>query len=419
MPTPQQDVLTIARGGNEALAQAMAFILIGEQAADHAVYTWLGELALRRQHPIAAARWLHAALQLKPGDAAAASLLDAARNATPRQRESPGYLFIRSWGHGFWSDVDHVLTSCLLAELLGRTPVVDWGDNCLFTPLGSGINGWGQFFHPVSDADPAHLLSHDYSIWPPKWTRGNIRGPAINLLQGEHSRMSAMHFFDRDEDILVADFHTSIRLLLPWVDPPHRLYGASPLAAMRDLTRRYARPLPRITQRVDALWSGMKREGPILSVHIRGSDKSLEVSNLADVNERYPELIDHLLTMMPNGRVLLLTDSKPIAEAMRELYGERLILPEAIRVEGSTGTHFSGFTERARLGEEVLTEALLAARCDAFIGLGPSNVSAAVRHLKEWKDRTMFTAGEPIHDRIDLLLLTRPEDLDLLAGPTV
>ena len=45
--------------------------------------------------------------------------------------------------------------------------------------------------------------------------------------------------------------------------------------------------------------------------------------------------------------------------------------------------HYAGHDGR-KLGEEVVMEAFLAARCDAFLGNGASNVSTAIRHLKDW-----------------------------------
>src|ERR1700722_19722782 len=69
--------------------------------------------------------------------------LDAARGNLETLRRMPPvpvpppetgrrFVLIKAWGHGFWSEVTHVLGGLLLAEISGRIPVVHWGDKNLF-----------------------------------------------------------------------------------------------------------------------------------------------------------------------------------------------------------------------------------------------------------------------------------------------
>src|SRR5262249_51162770 len=62
---------------------------------------------------------------------------------------SQQFLVIKAWGFGFWSDVNHVLGSLLLAEITGRTPVTHWGRNSLFRD-GSGQDAFRLYFEPPS-----------------------------------------------------------------------------------------------------------------------------------------------------------------------------------------------------------------------------------------------------------------------------
>ncbi len=39
---------------------------------------------------------------------------------------SDRFLLIKSWGCGFWSDVDHVMGQLLVAEITNRIPVIYW-----------------------------------------------------------------------------------------------------------------------------------------------------------------------------------------------------------------------------------------------------------------------------------------------------
>ena len=39
------------------------------------------------------------------------------------------YIVAREWGFGFWSDMGHILSVLLIAEITGRIPVIHWGNN--------------------------------------------------------------------------------------------------------------------------------------------------------------------------------------------------------------------------------------------------------------------------------------------------
>ena len=54
--------------------------------------------------------------------------------------------------------------------------------------------------------------------------------------------------------------------------------------------------------------------------------------------------------------------------------------------------HYAGHSGTV-LGEQVILDAWLAARCDFFLGNGGSNVSVGIRHLKDWRPGTFFLIG--------------------------
>src|SRR5215213_4962540 len=94
-------------------------------------------------------------LEKNPGEPGAAGVMAelTRRVGAPRGNDlttdRARFLLIKSWGKGFWSDVDHVLGALLAAEMTRRTPIVHWGDNCLFTAPGVD-NAWAQFFEPIN-----------------------------------------------------------------------------------------------------------------------------------------------------------------------------------------------------------------------------------------------------------------------------
>src|SRR5690606_13697462 len=87
---------------------------------------------------------------------------------------------------------------------------------------------------------------------------------------------------------------------------------------------------------------------------------------------------------------------------------------EAVRATGPVGLHFREGADGRRLALEVIRDVYLAARCDAFVGLGPSNVSHMVYHLKDWPDQRCVLLGEVRHRRPNAALHT-PGMLESIA----
>ncbi|MDK9702056.1 MAG: hypothetical protein OEL20_02880 [Sulfuritalea sp.] len=79
-----------------------------------------------------------------------ASKLGLSNPNAPRTRHQNGFLLIRAWGAGFWSDVDHVLGQLLLAEITGRIPIVHWGAESLFGGT-TDEDGFALYFKRINN----------------------------------------------------------------------------------------------------------------------------------------------------------------------------------------------------------------------------------------------------------------------------
>ena len=139
--------------GEIAFAEVIArrfFLECGESAE---LWNMLGRLALKVDRPRHAIEAFEKALAINPYLKVAGKNLKAARAAAmvPLSPEpaGPRYLLIRAWGHGFWSDVDHVMGGLLLAEMTGRLPIIHWGAESLFSTDPAG-NAWTEFFEPIN-----------------------------------------------------------------------------------------------------------------------------------------------------------------------------------------------------------------------------------------------------------------------------
>lgn len=301
-----------------------------------------------------------------------------AKGADGRGRTG-GVHVIRSWGQGFWSDVDHVIGQLLVAEICGRGATVLWGENSRFrdadggTVAGLAANAWESFFEPVSAGVDGS------TFFPPKWNAGNLTIAENGAFSGPGSRIAALPFFAREEDVTVSDFHAPVVAVRHWLHREHPLFGKEASEIYRAMVAKYVKPRKEIEARVDEALRTLAIgdvSRPVIAVHVRGSDKAVEMGDMRPVHAAYHAEIARLTQRLgPETRVLLLTDWGPASTEYRAKYGKRIIETNSIRTDGKIGLHFQKQLNRRKLGEDVLFDTLLGARCDAMLGLAYSNVS--------------------------------------------
>jgi hypothetical protein len=347
--------------------------------------------------------------------------IDAVRSlidSTPPGPDKPSpstdrVLVIRSWSQGFWSDVDHVLGQLLLAEITGRTPLVHWGANSRFggpqLPRGRNAgesdpahNLWNHFFKPVSSLTLTDVLrdAKGKKFFPSKWNDANLTVMDNGAMAGPQSRIAAVSFLNRPEAIAVSDFHTPVMALMHWLPREHRMHGQPLDVIILDLIAKYLIPSDAIAARLEELAAGVHT--PTIAVHVRGSDKHVELPQLDQAATVYHQHIPALMQKFPGARVRLFTDWQPAVAEYKAKYTDRLDVADATRTSSRTGLHYQPALIGTKIGEEVLLDTLLAARCDAFVGLGYSNVSAFMKYFgrlgpKKWTDETALLLGPHLH----------------------
>lgn len=295
------------------------------------------------------------------------------------------FILIKAWGYGFWSDVDHVLGGLLLAEMTGRTPVVHWGANSLFSD-DPAANAFETFFDPVSALTIDDLASNEMDYFPPKWSASNLRSEDNAKWNGAYSRMAALYLLGRLETVIVGDFHVSIMSLQPWIKHDHFLYGLSSDGLYRYLLDKYLKPRMAILDEVDNFYNRNLADVPYIAMHVRGSDKHLELPHLEKINQEYFRMIGKL-PVESARKIFLLTDSADILSRYRQEFGDKLVSTRCLRTADDTGIHYKANSGgKSRLGIEVMVDTYLAARAERFIGNGASNVSCMVKYLRHWKE---------------------------------
>ena len=350
-------------------------------------------------------------LEKNPGEPRAAAVMAelTRRVGWPRASDQvegrERFLLIKSWGKGFWSDVDHVLGGLLAAEMTRRIPIVHWGPNCLFTAPGID-NAWTQFFEPLNRYRIGDVQRDGLTYFPPKWSAANLQQEDFIVWTGPGSRVTNLSLLNRPQDVVVADFHVAVPGLIPWIDPSSRHARRSPRELYRLRCSNFLRPTRRALDEVEAFHRQHLSRRPYVAVHLRGADKYLEQRTLGQINAQYFEHVDRLAAD-PAYRVFLLTDDSRAAEAFRQRYSDRLVLADVERSADDVGVH-SKPGDGPRRGFEVLRDTLLAARADRFIGNGASNVSAAVIHLKPWNDSADTVLLAPVRQYRTMPVLYRP-----------
>lgn len=279
--------------------------------------------------------------------------------------EDQRFLVITSRPAGFFSLFFQVVGQLHQCEGDGTTPVVFFRDDCLFWEEG-GWNGsrnpWEYYFEPVSDVSIEDLLS----------TRADLLESA-DLLQfrsadAEPNRQRGDCSASDIETITLPE-NVRISNLFNKVVPTHRPPKGELRRSLADLIRRRIVVRPEVLAKVDSFaelnFSGRR----VLGVHMRGAEHSGEIAAGRKMSMLPPFFfyreIDRYLSENADAMLFLATDSRDHFAATKGRYGERLVAYDAVRSDYGRAPHteFGG----AKVGEDVLVDALLMARADFLI----------------------------------------------------
>ncbi|EPR13824.1 O-fucosyltransferase family protein [Ruminiclostridium papyrosolvens] len=265
------------------------------------------------------------------------------------------FLLINTTGDGFWYDMHHTLSNLLLSEITQRIPVIYWGSKSMYSTDESS-NAFEQYFFPVSKYGMDELIE-------------NISG---------------------NGDIEIANRYTDMDGIICRMDETCPYFGMNSVEIYRIMLKKYIRLRPEVKKEINDFYDINMSGKDIIAVHIRGSDKILEVSHLHELNKLYPAKISAYLKVSPDAHIFLMTDCKDILSEYKNIYGDRLINTDCKRVfKNGGGVHFQEYVNNKLKGIEIIRDTWLAAKCDYFIGNGFSNVSRAVCELKDWQTQNV------------------------------
>ncbi len=313
------------------------------------------------------------------------------------------YLVSKAWGFGFFSDVFVTLSHLLLAELTGRTPVVHWGANSLFAKPGHD-NAFTLFFEPPNPLVLRDLARGGLRFFPDKWRADNLGSEDLNKWSGSGSRMAGHLYLDRREEVVVCDFHTAVVELLDHLPAAIRPRLADPVAVYRRLVSSRLRPRRALLDGARDEYRRLIGGHRAVAVHFRGTDKLKELDNVDDVDQLMAPFIEETrraMTELGLDRVFLLTDDTRAIDAFAAVFGERLVHTETARSSGMAGVHYA--RPGHERGLEAMLDVLIALRCDAFVGMGLSNLSCFVFAARPWGERGRLLGGNLMRIRNDFV----------------
>ena len=100
-------------------------------------------------------------------------------------------------------------------------------------------------------------------------------------------------------------------------------------------------------------------------------------------------------------RIYLMTDDENFLDEFKKEFGDLVIYTDSRRTRGKQGIHID--YPGIQTGMEVLVDALLAARCDSFIGNGLSNPTCFVHCSKDWAGKSALLGGNMLEVKNETL----------------
>ncbi len=316
---------------------------------------------------------------------------------------SERFLLIKSWGCGFWSDVDHVMGQLLVAELTNRIPVIYWGTNSLYAESFK-TNAFDLYFEPVSDYTIYDVIKPQYTYYPPIWRYDNVMVEDLDKITWIYRNLGDL--LGSEADVVVSDVHYFVRPIINYITKDHWAYGMTAQQIYRGLFDKYIRLKPDIELEIqDFFNANLKDNRPTLGVHIRGGDKIREVENLSSLNKRYHTAIAKYINKYHIQKILLLTDCEDIVKDFIKKYGSKVVFTDCRRGAinaTDNAPHLQDYTHKRRKGIEIIKDTYLASKCDFFIGNGYSNVSYTVKRLRDWQEDNIILFFRDLKNELKL-----------------
>ena len=283
-------------------------------------------------------------------------------------------LLIKAKG-GFGNRILSAATGVVLAQLAGRTAIVDWRDG---EYLPKGVDAYPALFEAPLARSPADFDART-DVLPRIWA-GRLDQHPTDLIH---------RFFPNDHSNPLIYRKLSIDLARPSVDSPIAVFWSylpkmSRLSrqvrrsiefqhqSLDDVTRaaigRYFRPNKRVRSEVGALFDG--RERPIVGVHVRYTDRKVSLKRIfAEVGK--------LRKRMPAAKIFLATDNQGVQERFRQRFSGVFVIEKVLGDDANSLHEHVVLEDPLHEAENALIDMWALSRCDWLVHSRHSTFSVA------------------------------------------
>lgn len=236
-------------------------------------------------------------------------------------------LIIKAKG-GFGNRILSACTGVVIAQVTGRTPVIDWRDG---EYLETGENAYPPLFDdPVGVRPEAFDERHD--VVPALW-QGRLNEHPTQIISDRFPDEHSNPLIYRRLSVDLARPDVSSPLAVFWSYLPKmarvrrrairnpQLRGMSSSDLMRWALARHFRPNARIRGAVDEIFAGRTR--PVIGVHIRYTDRKVSL-------DRIFREVAHLRRRMPEAPIFLATDNGGVQQQFRERFGNVFVIEKTL-----------------------------------------------------------------------------------------
>lgn len=284
------------------------------------------------------------------------------------------YLLVKAKG-GFGNRILSAATGIVLAAMTGRVAVVDWRDG---EYLPRGTDAYPLLFDSPTTARPSDFDDRR-DVVPAIW-QGRLSEHPVDIISEFYPNDHSNPFIYRKLSIDLAHPAVEQKIAVFWsylpkmtrVWPQVRRSTQFRGKSLADVTRwalgRYFEPNDRVRAQVADLFAN--RNGPIIGVHIRYTDRKVSLDRIfAEVTK--------LRGRMPDAPIFLATDNEAVQRKFHERFSNVSVIDKVLGDDQNSLHEQVAHTDPLHEAENALIDMWALSRCDWLVHSRHSTFSVA------------------------------------------
>lgn len=201
-----------------------------------------------------------------------------------------------------------------------------------------------------------------YWVAPCTFYTGKIYNGSLNAWEYYFEPVSSLQY--EAEDAIHSDYYAPDGSYINWIFNAH----SQPSKAMRkDIHERIIKPFiklnPIVQKKVDKFFDKHMRNKQTIGIHLRGTDKNIEVQQVPPLKI----LTEAQRKMGPQTQFFVATDDNLLLELAKKILKGKVISYDSYRSDDGNPVYYGSSFPPDVMGEEVIIETMLLARCKKMI----------------------------------------------------